>query len=35
MEQGIVDPLVSYPSIGKEGDGMDLVTGCSENAFRV
>jgi hypothetical protein len=35
MEQGVVDPLVSYPSIGEEGDGMNLVTGRSKNALCV
>lgn len=33
MKQGVVDPLVPYPSVGKENDGMDLVTGRSENAL--
>lgn len=35
MEQGVVDPLVSYPSVGEEGDSMYLVTGRSKNALRV
>jgi len=35
MEQGVVGPLVSYPSVGEEGNRMDLVTGRPENSLRV
>lgn len=35
MEQGVAEPLVSYPSVGEESDGMDLVTGRSEDALCV
>lgn len=35
MEQGVIEPLVSCPSVGEESDGMDLVTGRSEDALRV
>ena len=31
MKQGIVEPLVAYASIGKEGDGMYLVTGRTQD----
>lgn len=35
MEQWIVDPLISYASVGEEGDGMYLVTGRTEEALCV
>lgn len=35
MEQGIVYPFVPYPSVGKKGDSVYLVTSGAENASGV
>ena len=33
MKQGTVKPLVAHASIGEEGDGMYLVTGCTKDTL--